>query len=366
LKLNNQNALIDLTKNKAMKLGFDFGASYVDPNHIFVIGTGKPRVGLVTYAALLMANQYLNQNYSVKQWRKINYIWTIRYDAGPRKGQHSMPLNYLILSDSIRELRGFYPDKLNLSEIHCDWMDGSMEVKLNFHLNDQTGTLGIASGDLQVYYGEKYPINPLLQREGRLYTSFQSQLIRRIIKERAGLIENGSGALEDDWIFDLRNLISNVISLVEISFTQLYIKAEYDPLPGWTFSKEKLGERHGRRMRDKFKWVYQITGKQSNIEAEYPSFESLRELRNHMMHFDPPSLVITLEEAVVWLNQIIDVAAMLIKIRRAIGVNVSADLINLLLQPEAVFVPGNKRKRNVVASSGLADYRSSTWPVRQM
>lgn len=344
-----------------MNIAVDINFNNVAPNHIFITSSKKPKVGIITYTAQLVSNQYLGQNLSVKKWRAFKNEVIVSYNEGPFKGKLGKPLNYNIISKSIREESGFFPEKFGLMDHHCDWMDGTMEVRQNFHMSDQTGVLGIASGDLQDYYGQNYPIKPQLQREGRLYTSFQPQLIQRIIKDRTVLIENSANALLDEWVFDLRNLISNVISLVEIGFTQLYIKAEFDPLPGWNFSKEKLGERHGRRMKDKFKWIYQITGNNPNVEGEFPSFENLRKLRNHLMHFDPPSFVVTLEEATLWLNQIIDVGLMLIKIRIALGVPVSADLINLSLQHEAVFVPGTDNNRTPISDTNQADYASSTW-----
>lgn len=346
-----------------MNIGVNINSSSVDPNHTFIVSSGKPKIGMISHAAQLMANQYLRDSISVKKWQKFKNEVTVDYKAGPLAGKSSKPINYLIFAKAIRETGGFFPEQFDLLDHHCDWLDGTMEFKMNFHMIDETGVFGLSSGDLQNYYGKEYPIKPTLQREGRLYTSYQPQLIQRIIRDRNAIIQNSAAALSDDWVFDLRNLISNVISLVEICFTQLYIKAEFDPLPGWNFSKERLGERHGRRMKDKFKWIYQITGSNLNIEGEFSSFEKLRELRNHLMHFDPPSLIISLEEAAIWLNHIIDVAMILIKIRLAIGVAISADLINLLVQYEAVFIPGTDNKRHPLSNNPQVDYASSTWPT---
>ncbi len=80
------------------------------------------------------------------------------------------------------------------------------------------------------------------------------------------------------------------------------------------------------------------------------------------MHFDPPSLVITIEEATLWLNQIVDLGKILVKFRRAIGQDISIDIINFLLQKEAVFVPHNNEKRQPIDLEKKEDYYSSTWP----
>lgn len=44
---------------------------------------------------------------------------------------------------------------------------------------------------------------------------------------------------------------------------------------------------------------------------------------------------------------ILDVAMILIKMRLAIGVAISKDLINMALQPEAIFVPGDNTLENL-------------------
>lgn len=345
-----------------MNLDIKLNQSKVDPNHVFIKTTGAPKPLMVSFLGQILANQYLGKDLSIKKWLKGHHEITLTYHQGPLAGKPSSPISYRVFSKQLRENKLFEPEALGIHDHHCEWMDGSMEFSLSYHMFDHTGVLAVQSGDLQKYYGNNYPLKPTLQREGRLYTSYQPQLIKRIARDRMNLIENSSQSLNDDWIFDLRNLISNVISLVEVALTQLYIKAEYDPLPKWNFSKDDLGPRHGRKMSDKLNWIHKISGKHLGTEKERPSFENLRELRNHLMHFDPPSLVITIEEATIWLNQIIDVAVMLIKMRQTIGVNVSRDLINLAMQPEAVFVPALDGERKSLEETKRENYASSTWP----
>ena len=173
-------------------------------------------------------------------------------------------------------------------------------------------------------------------------------------------------AMGADWIFDLRSLINDSISLVDITLNQFYIKAEYDPLTNWHFDKLSVGERHGRRLNDKLNWICKITGNSIDIQSEVKSLNSLRRLRNHLMHFDPPSLVITIEEATIWLNQIIDIGIILIKIRKAIGAEISMDLVNFILQKEAVFQPRNLLGKRIELNTGIAGYYSSVWPNQDL
>ena len=335
----------------------------IPPNHKFIQFSEKPLTGVVTEVSVILANQYLKRNMSSIKWRKEKLTWRVNYESPSGQKQTSKPVNYLTFSNYLRSHADFEPKDFNLPDLTCVWLDHSTEMKLNFHMHDDTETLGFSSGDLQAhYYGDQYPIRPILRREGRLFTSFQPQLLRRIINKRSELIKSSNKSLSDEWILDFRNLVSDTVSLLDIALIQLYIKAEYSPLESWTFDKTKLGERHGRKLNDKLKWVSMISGREFNIEKEKSSLNSLRMLRNHLMHFDPPSLVITVEEITIWLNQIIDIGRILIKLRQTINVNVSLEMINFMLQKEAIFNPYDKGARLPLNSNMNDDYNSSVWP----
>lgn len=331
--------------------------------HKFIQLTDKPKKGLNTEAGFLVVDHYLKGiKQSRDKWRKEKRGFNVNYSEPNGEKKQSNPINYLVVAEQIRTTGNFNPAAFNLPRMECFWLDHSLDMKINFHMTDHTGTFGIISGIPQQQYGDRYPIKPNLQREGHLYTTFQPQLLNRIITQRKKLIENSNFAVEDEWVFDLRNLISDTISLIDITLTQFYIKAEYDPLPGWKFDKVKLGERHGRRLNDKFKWVYQVTGNNLNIEPELGSLNMLKDLRNHLMHFDPPSLIITLEEAALWLNQIIDIGIILVKMRKAINAELSLGLVNFILQREVIFVPLTTiRTRKPIGTSPNEDYFSATW-----
>ncbi|HTA83339.1 MAG TPA: hypothetical protein VK783_10410 [Bacteroidia bacterium] len=338
----------------------------MENQHKFITQTVKPKQGMIPEAGLNLTNYYLNGNKGIglENWKKEKRDFTVKWFNKAEIPQESKKINYRIICDHIRETGTFSTQFFNLPTIECLWMDHSLDMKIDFHHSDHLGeTLGLASGIPQQQYGEKYPIKPLLKREGNLYTSFQPQLMARVMRERLNLIENSDKALEDEWVFQLRTLISDTISLLDITLNQVYIKAEYDPLPGWKFDKNKIGERHGRRLNDKLKWVFQITGTPINIEPEQASLEALKELRNHLMHFDPPSLVVTIEEAAIWLNQLIDIAMILVKIRKALKVEVSTSLINLILQKEVQFIPKHTQtKRQPLNNLSQEDYSSTRWP----
>ena len=335
-------------------------------NHKYIIFSDTPRIGSISEASLLITNQLFNTTHSINRWRKDKKLYNLHGKDDAGNNIISEPVNYRKISDFIRD-NGYIDSKsFNLPEAQCFWLDSTLDAKINFHLHDHTAPegLAIADGFTKQIYGETYPITPKLIREGHTFTTLQPQLMSRIGRLRDKLVNNSHEALSDDWFFDLRTLISDGISLLEITLHQIYIKAEYAPLSGWTFNYERLGVRHGRKFEDKLGWIYRISGKNIDGEAYLKSVNNLRELRNHMMHFDPPTLVITLEEATIWLNQIIDIGWLLIKIRKAIGAEVSYQLINFVLQKEAIFNPESHFANRLPIGIGNADYYSCRWPKK--
>lgn len=332
--------------------------------HKYILATA-PRTGAISQASHLVLEKYF-PNKSIKALRKDSKAYQLNGLDRAGNPIQSIPLNYRTIAEFIRENGYFDLTPFNFPEIKCFWLDMTLDVKINWHMHDHSAPDGliIKDGVTEQIYGPNYPITSKLVREGHSYTTLQPQLLNRIIASRSLLIAKSESALEDDWFFDLRTLISDALSLIEITLNQIYIKAEYDPLPGWRFDRALLGERHGRRFEDKLGWIFKISGNHLDAEKFLPSVNNLRELRNHMMHFDPPSLVITIEEATIWLNQIIDVGQLLIRMREAVNAEVSLQLINFILQKEAIFNPEPHFSNRLPIGVGGADYQSSIWPKK--
>jgi hypothetical protein len=331
--------------------------------HQYIIFSDSPRTGSISKAGLLIANQAFGKNLSMTQWRKDPKLYNIHGKDIANNEITSSSINYLEIVKYLREKGCFDPNAFNLPVFKCFWLDSTFEGKMDIHIHDDTVPEGfaIADGFTKQIYGDDYPITPILSREGHTYTSLQPQLLQRIVKSRTRLIDNSNEALTDDWFFDLRTLISDTVSLIEITLHQIYIMAQYNPLPNWKFDLEKLGVRHGRKFNDKLGWIYKISGNHLSAESHIKQVNNLRELRNHMMHFDPPHLVITIEEATIWLNQIIDVGWLLVKIRKAIGAELSVPLINFILQKEAIFNPEEHSSKRLPLGN-RTDYTSCLWP----
>ena len=341
-------------------------AGYQRPeNHQYVIFSDQTKNGLITEIGFQIINFYLpGIKQERKKWKLDKRLYQVDYPNNKTGVTHRSKLfNYLTIAAHLRQKHEFISTEFNLPEIALSWMDSSAEISINFHKFDGTSAeaLSVADGTPKEQYGERYPIHPKLDREGHFFSTLQPQLLKRVVRQRTDLISNSANALHPDWVLDLRSLINDTVSLLEITLNQFYIKAEYDPQPGWKFDKTFVGEKHGRRLNDKLKWVYQITGRQLNIESERKSLDNLREVRNHFNHFDPPSLVITLEEATEWINQVIDIAMILMKIRIALGGHVSVPLIHLLLQKLAIFNPEPAFSARLPLDSIKSGYHSSTW-----
>ena len=334
------------------------------PNHKYIKSLEAPKKGLISVLNKNIIEHYSGSQKSTKSWRKDRNQFYVTWATKNGNEKISSPINYLIIGKHLRENQGFFPSKLGLPDIECFWLDKSVDVSINFHKSElQKGNaLTIKDGTPQVQFGDAYPIKPNLDREGHFFTTLQPQLINRVIKNRNKLIKTSDEALHYDWVMDLRTLINDVISVLEITLTQVYIKAQYSPLEHWDFDFKKLGNKNGRRLMDKLKWIRLISGKNLDIENEAKSLDNLREIRNHFNHFDPPSLVVTLEEAATWLNQVLDIGVILYKIRCTLNVETSTHLINYLLQPEVVFHPEEAFKNNRLPLDGQkTGYKSSTW-----
>lgn len=336
--------------------------------HKYLIKNDQPESDAVRDITTLIISYLFPGHQSLKKWKGDNKTYTFSYQPEGKERVSSAPMNYRIISRFIREHGYFDPEhfKIPFRLFECFWLDFSIDFKHNFHKFDATATKGmfIEDGTPQQQYGDSYPIRPKLSREGHSFTSLQPQLLNRIILLRNKLVETSEHALEDSWFFDLRSLICETVSVVEITLNQIYIKAEYNPNSTWVFEKSVLGERHGRRFSDKLKWVRQITGNDLNVELHLTGVDKLRELRNHMMHFDPPSLIITIEEAVQWMNLIYDVGYLLIKIRQSLGEKVSINLMNFILQPKIVFNPEPHFSARLPMSDDEG-YSSSNWPAKK-
>jgi hypothetical protein len=186
----------------------------MDRNHKYISLSDKPRTGIVTESSFLVTDFYLkNHKMPRNKWKRHKGHYVIHSTKPNGEKYTSKKINYLILSSFIRQNLKFHHSYFDLPIMECFWLDHSLDIKMDNHITDKTGTLGLIDGTPEQQYGKDYPIKPNIKREGIIYTTFQPQLIRRIIKKRLSLIENSNLALTDEWVFDLRTIISDTFSL---------------------------------------------------------------------------------------------------------------------------------------------------------
>lgn len=306
-----------------------------------------------------LCNLYFGIDDSITKLRKIPAREISCKDFSTGKVWLSNSISYKSIYGYLEKNRRFDSSYFNLFEIKCEWLDGDTNVSLPQQIvGADNGTVKIK---LPLTLGKNFPIQPMLDSEGVLYNSFQKSLTTRIHQLHNRLVTNSENFQDPDWLYDLITLFSNTVSLVDITLNQFYIKAQYDPLVNWSFDITVVGSRINRRMDDKFRWIRQITGNElDNVEQEMSAFKTLKELRNHTQHFDPPCFGFTLEEAAHWLNLIPKVALLLLKIRKKISSKPNEGLIGLALLPQVEFHGITLFDRERVISPNLG-YESTKW-----
>lgn len=305
-------------------------------------------------------NTYLETEKSSKCLERENVVRAYTWGEGNNKS--SKLISYKVLYRHMIDTDTYNTEHFNINPYECFWLDSGIELSINWHMNDGSASKGlfVKDGYPKQQFSDKFPLSPQINKEGILLSNFNPFLIKKIISNRNELVESSEAALTFEWFYKLKSLINDTISLLDITLNQIYLKAMYDPLANWTFDILKLGERHNRKLNDKLKWVYQITGKQINIEKYRSSLDNLRKIRNHLNHFDPPTIAFHIEEVKDWMNQIVDVANIVYLVRRTINVQTSSNLMTLLLQKKVIFIPEDSFKERLSVNNKFG-YNSSTW-----
>ncbi len=306
-----------------------------------------------------LSNIYLGAEHSINRLRKVGRFTVNWSDPSDRTRHKSDEISFEIIEEYLFRNNRFDHKVFGLYEIGSNWLDSSVEFALAQHAVGSDGEA--VKIQLAMPFGPEFPLRPLIDREGVLYNSFQNSLATRIVSLHRRLVEQSHQFMKTDWLYDLISMISNSISIVDITLNQLYIKAQYDPLPGWTFDQNVLGSRINRRLLDKLHWIKQITGvSPDNIEEELNALKTLKSLRNHTQHFDPPCFGFTLEDATHWMNMVSSIGWLLHKIRKMIGAQSNEQIIEMILLPTVEFFGDTlfNRERILQENSG---YVTTCW-----
>lgn len=156
-------------------------------------------------------------------------------------------------------------------------------------------------------------------------------------------------------------LINECVSIVDITLHQIYFMAEYrGKEKGWTFDKAALGSRQGQRVADKLSWIGKITGNPLHEQDLIKNFKRIKDLRNHLNHFDPPCFAYTMEDVVGWLNRIPPIGKLLWRIREKCQAQLSRGIVEIIALPKIIFIPLDPTAPRIAQPSDVG-YLSSVW-----
>ena len=301
------------------------------PPHRYLAFDRRPDKDAVHEVSRALMNFYFKKSLSRTEWRKQKPA-RVRWRRGYAREYTEYQSEPMALKDLDTALVDgvFQPKYFGLFEPKCDWLDGGL-LGTSKAYAPRRMALAIA--------GSTLPLVPQLDREGVARTSFQFSLQNRIVDLRRQLVDLSHDFESDHWFELLRYFVSDCVSLIDTTLHQLYYHAEHARPMGWTFDPDRLGQRHGRRLVDKLKWVSAITGKEFNAQDEVRAFERLKDVRNHLQHFDPPCFCCSLDDAAGWLNAAVEVGRLAWKIRNAIDAPLTKELIDIILAPRIRVVP---------------------------
>ena len=262
----------------------------------------------------------------------------------------SLPFRFESICEHLNENRRFVPEKLNFAPLASGWLDASIQASHQVQILDAEHPGEAIKFMYPSAISPKFPVCPLIDREGRAFSSLQLSLLQSVIDLRDRLVtESHELFTGTEWLLQFFSFLNIIVAAVENTLHQLYYRAEFEhEAQGWSFDPGKLGTTHGRRLRDKFAWIGAITGRPLNsCRSEIERFVTLKNIRNHIAHFDPPVFAFTVEDVAVWLNFTYDVAVLLAEVRRLLGEPLCLPLVELLLAREVTAIAANPKQTRI-------------------
>lgn len=256
------------------------------------------------YVAALILGRYRGEYLPYTQWRAAKEL-LVTWKDDKEQTTRSKPFRFEWLVEHLRNEERFVPEAFNLPPLQAGWLDSSIEVKMPFHAPATAGTPQALTFVLPPAVSASFPIQPKLDREGRAMSSVQLMLLQSWFDLRVRLVTESRHLFAGyDWLRDLFMYMSTIVSVVDNTLHHLYYRAQFESTAeGWRFDEGELGHRRGRRLKDKLRWVGQIAGLPLNdCQDEIDTFIRIKDVRNHLVHFDPPTLAFTIEDVAAWLN----------------------------------------------------------------
>lgn len=275
--------------------------------------------------------------------------------------------------ENVRQYRYFAQKELDIPEnAKLPWPDRVISATMDHYWPDNQNNIKGDTTVLTIALGDNFPLSPAIDREGFCYAPLLKVLYGSIINSRNYIVENSNHMFgpEDLWLQHLFNYLNSVISLVESTMVQIHYKAKFDPKnengvgqeSGLKFDSLKMGSTITGRSLDKIHWLYLCTGRHlEKIDEELRQIKMLKEVRNHINHFDPPVFACTAEDVARWLNVTKYVGNFIWKVRRLLQLPPSQDLCSILFLPTVVFTPRNPNHNRGIQKP-VVGYESSRWP----
>jgi len=310
-----------------------------------------------SYITTKILNSMSEEKKTTTKWKNcksINFQW--EYNGGIKR----RTIKYYTIVESLKRNRKYDFTELNLPKLPVSWIDKTIEYCMPFYAPCNQDETSLTT-ELGTNFGNKYPIKPNIDREGLISGGLINLVERNLLIYRNELIQNSRyifNLSDGIWFGKLLCYLNLLVSSFDVTMISFYNKAKYDEIARkqlkWNFDESVIGSTITTRINDKLRWVHQITGNLlPDISKELDTFNSIRVVRNHLNHFDPPVFACTIEDNAKWINCIYDIAILLAKIRESINANISEPLIEILLQKPVAFEPFDPGKiRHAQTNSG--------------
>ena len=308
-------------------------------------------------------NLYTKKNLSVTKWRKTP-PFKIEWVSQERIQRGFIDFNKMVQKCHLD--RKFTVSDFGLPPLMSPLFDSPVEIGV------PEAPIGSDGGTVKMRLplsslGDKFPIVPMIDREGFAIADMQTLVEQNIASLFRNLLNTSHLAPDprSGWLTNFRLFVSECITAVDMMLHKVHLLAEYraDDL-GWHFDAKTMGSRHGTRMIDKFKWVSQVSGRPFALTPSVRrTFGQIKDLRNHLSHFDPPCFAATMVEVCAWLNSVQGIGDVLWAIRKHLRQQLSESTVNILMLPRVEYSGKGIFGRVPPPHDKTIGYCSASWQI---